>query len=558
MEKIKSYGPFLIIALLFLINIYIFNGKMINIHTDFGRELLFSKMVSQGAVLYRDIFNTFVCPFSYLFNGLVLKFAPVNTGTFYVLGAFNSAVILGCIYFISRKFLTTFSSTVITVFVMYYCCFYAGLMNFLTPYSYAVVYGLSACLLSILLYINFLQTYMKIFLYTSFLFGGLCAACKYEFCLYGLFLFLFFFIKKCDLKTGLYCAVSFLLVPVICAAALFLQGLNFQEISAYIELLKNFVHQPYLKKVYAITCYLNKESLISAFKTFLAAGILFAVMYKLYDTNSTAVKFLRRGVWGALIIAVFVYFPLTEYFSYGFWGFLTYAVLLLSLFKIKALKDNKEVLFLTVASLVISLKSFWFLSANFYGRYFLPLLVVSLFAVLNNFYFVSQKESEVLQKTFCALLLFLSFAAFRLNLVALVLKNNTLQTSYGKICVTKEEAAILKPLIKYVENNTNQEQKLVVLGQAPLLNFLTGRNSLPLYSHYDEAIAGAYGTERIINAYAQYKPDYIVVFDGAGKNSYCKTYGKDVCSWVFKNYTSKTETETSSEKVYVLALKKSG
>ena len=554
MEKLKTYGPFFIIAFLFLINIFIFNGKMINIHTDFGRELLFSKMVSQGAVLYRDIFNTFVCPFSYLFNGFVLKFAPVNIGTFYTLGAINCAVILSCIYFISKKFLSTMVSTILTVFVMYYCCFYAGLMNFLTPYSYAIVYGLGACLVSVLLYLEFLQTDKKLFLYLSFLFGGLSAACKYEFCLYGLFLLVFFFVKKCDFKTILYSILSFLFVPFICAGILLLQGLNFQDISAYLSLLKDFLHQPYLKTVYALTCYLNKDSLISAAKTFLAAGCLFLLFYKLYKNDSLPVKFLRRLLWGILIVAVFLYFPLTEYFSYSFFGFLTYAVLILSLFKIRELKNDKNILFLTGAALVISLKSFWFLSSNFYGRYFLPLLIVSFIVILKSFYFTQKKSSRVFEKTFCAILIFLSFSAFRLNLVALVLKDRTINTQYGTVSVTKTEESVLKPLSTYIVNNTKAQQKLVVLGQAPLLNFLTGRDSMPLYSHYDEAIAGAYGTDRIIRAYFKDKPDYIVVFDGKDKNSYCKTYGKDICQWVFENYILEKEFGIS-EIAYVLRRK---
>ena len=555
MEKLKSYRPFLLIAFLFLINIILFNHKMINLHTDFGRELLFSKMISQGFVLYRDIFNTFICPFSYLFNGFVLKFAPVNISTFYAAGAINCAIILGCIYFISRKFLNTFSSTVMTIFVMYYCCFYAGLMNFLTPYSYGIVYGLCAFLLSVFLYISFLKTDKKLFLYAAFLLAGLSAVCKYEFCLYGLFLFVFFFFKKCDIKSVLCCILSFLIFPAICAGILVLQGLNLQDLSLYSGLLKNFLQQPYLKKVYAITCYLNKYSIISSLKTFAAAFVLFALFYKLYEKNSALFKTLRRILWGFWVIAVFVYFPLTEYFSYAFWGFLTYAVLFLLLFKIKELKNDNTVLFLAGASLVVSFKSFWFLSANFYGRYFLPLLVVSLFVILKNYYFT--KYTDVFEKTFCSILIFLSFCSFRLNLVPLVLKDRILNTRYGTISLTKDEEENLKPVIEYVNKNTTPSQKLVVLGNAPLLNFLTNRDSIPLYSHYDEAISGAYGAERIISAYAKSKPDYIIIFDTQDENSYCNSYGKEICKWVFENYkTEKTSGKNKAEKVYIMSLPK--
>ncbi len=550
-ENLKEYRLLLIIVFLFLVNLFLFNNKMININTDFGREIFFSKMISQGAVLYRDIFNTFVCPFSYLFNGLVLKFAPVNISTFYALGAVNCVIILGGIYFISKKFLSNTVSAIITAFVMYYCCFYAGLMNFLTPYSYAIVYGLSACIVSILAYLHFLKTDKKFFLYAAFLFGGLSGACKYEFCLYGLFLFAFFLIKKCDIKTFFCCCAAFFTVPLLCVIVLFSQGLDFQDISNYLAILKEFVHQPYLKKVYAITCYLNKDSIISSVRTFAAALILSGVIYKLYEKDSLTVKITRRFLWCLLTAGAFFYFPLTEYFAYCFFGFITYAVLILALLKIKTIQDNKDIYFLAGASLIISLKSFWYIATNFYGRYFIALLVISLFVILKNLYFKDVKASLVFEKTFCALLIFLSFCAFRLNLVALVLKDRIIKTPYGAIALTNKEQQLLAPAVKYITENTNPNQKVVTLGNSPLLNFLTDRNSIPFYSHYDEAIAGAYGSGRIINAYKFYKPDYITIFDSNDGSSYCKTYGKEVCQWVFSNYKKEKQTGVN-EKIYIM------
>ena len=86
------------------------------------------------------------------------------------------------------------------------------------------------------------------------------------------------------------------------------------------------------------------------------------------------------------------------------------------------------------------------------------------------------------------------------------------------------------------------------------MNFLTNRDSIPLYSHYDEAIAGAYGSERIIKAYEKYKPDFIVIYDGADENSYCKSYGKTVCKWVFSEYVKEKQI-IGSGNVYIMRKK---
>ena len=551
MEKLKEYKYLLIIFVLFLINIFLFYGKMINIHTDFGRELLFSKMVAQGSVLYKDIFNTFVCPFSYLFNAFLLKFAPMNINTFYLAGGINCLVILGSVYFISKIFLNRSISSVITVFVMYYCCFYSGLMNFLTPYSYAVVYGLSFCLLSVLSYLYYLKTDKNKFMYLAFLFSGAAASCKYEFVLYSLFLFLFLFVKNNGLKSVFKSAVIFFIVPLICTIVLLKQGLVFDDLLNYFAILKDFLNQPYLKKVYTITCYFSKYSIISALKTLIAASFVFGVLYKFYEKKFVWALISGWGLWVALTLSVLFYFPLMEYYAYSFWGFITYIVVVLSLFKIKELINDKLDVFLVLASLVISFKSFWYLSTNFYGRYFLPLLVVSLVVVLKKYYF---KENYLtFEKTFCAILIFLSVAAFRLNLVSLVLKNDVIKTSYGKIDVTQSEKLLLQPLVDYIGKNLDDSDKLVVLGNAPLLNFLTNKDSIPFYSHYDEAIAGAYGSERIINGYRKYKPDYFVVFEGEKnkQNGYCDTYGKNICKWINENYTT-VKIVDGVETVYIL------
>lgn len=554
MDRLEKYKPLLIIIILFLINLVLFNNKMINLHTDFGREILFSKMVSQGALLYRDIFNTFVCPFSYLFNGFVLRFAPLNISTFYVSGAVNAAVILGCVYLISRKFLNNTFSCVLTVFVMYYCCFYAGLMNFLTPYSYGIVYGLSACLLSVMFFINYLTTDKKKFLYLSFFFGGLSAVCKYEFLVFAVLLFAFTFVKKQAVRTWILALLSFLSMPLLCITLLLQQGLEINDVKNYILLLKNFIHQPYLEKVYALTCHFSLMSLTMAFKTFCIGCALFFVMYFFKSKN---IKFAAGTAWLLLFLGIWVYFPLTEYFSYSFFGFITYLITLLAIIKLKKLKKDMPVLFLTVVSLSVSLKSFWFLSSNFYGRYFLPLLIVTLAVLLQRYYFDNEKSSYIFEKVFCAILIFLSFTSFRLNLVSIVLKNKVLKTPYGEPAATRGEYAVLSPLIDYINDNTKKSDRIVILGQAPIVNFLTNRDSLPLFSHFDEAIAGAYGSEKIVNAFEKEKPEYIVIFEGSDKSSsYCNTYGKAVCEWGLNNYAKVKTISPSNDNdtVYILKL----
>lgn len=527
----REYKSLVIIFVLFLINLLLFNHKMINVHTDFGREVFFSALVSKGAIVYKDFFNTFLCPFSYLFNGLLLKIFPANLTTFFITGAANALLILLSVFFISRNFLNRTISTVITVFVMYYCCFYAGLMNYLTPYSYAIVYGLSACLISVLLFLKYIKTDKKSFLYLSFLFAGVSASNKYEFVLYAVFLTAFLiYLHRENLKSYLKSFLCLFLTPAVCLIVLFAEGLRFGDLKNYFEIFSSFVNQPYLKKVYEATFYFNSHSLVYLGKCIIIASAVLFFANRFFQNKSKIWRFTGFLVFLSMTSSVLFSLDSMNYFSYDFLSFLPILITILVILKYKKIINDKSVLFLSLASLIISIKTYWMLIGNFYGRYFLPLLIISLVVILKRYYILSD-EDKIFSKSICFILIFLSFASFRLNLVSLVLKNTLVQTQRGIIFEQKETAENFKSLVKYTQNNIDDKETLVVLGDAPLLNFLTDTKSLNFYSHFDEAIFGAYGEERIIKAYKKAKPGYFIV-----TKTFCGSYGKRVCTWLNNDY----------------------
>lgn len=576
MEFLKSikreYKYLILIFVLFLLNIVLFNNKMTNLHTDLGRELYYSKFVSEGGVLYRDMFNTFLCPFSYLFNGLVLKFFPAKFSTFYALGAVNTLVILTCVFFICKKFLSSFLSCAVTVFVMYYCCFYAGLMNYFLPYSYAMVYGLGACFVSVFLMLEYLdfcsgraadceaknlsltstgksanQSGAKgknLFLYGAFFFGGIAFSNKYEFAFYAVLLFLVLFLNREKFLKIIYCALSFLFVPAICFFALVFQGLGRSDFYNYFLIFKEFVHQPYLKQVYATTFFFEPASVLFLLKTFAVSLVVFYVLYKFWG-NSKKTILSKAGFWilcAVLLFSAVFSFRAMNFWCYDFFSYLPLFLAALLIFKIKEIKKDKGLLFLGAAAVLTSLKSFWLLSTNFYGRYFLPLVLIAAIVVLKRVLygknFSGDKNIEAFDMAVCFVLIFLSFAAFRLNAVALVLKNTPLKTPAGTVMTTKTEAGTYKKLADYISKNTKNSEKIVVLSASPMLNFMTDRESLNFYSYFDEAVAGAYTAERIIKKFEQTVPNYFVVFDSSKeKNAYCGGYGKEICKWLEKNCT---------------------
>ena len=144
------------------------------------------------------------------------------------------------------------------------------------------------------------------------------------------------------------------------------------------------------------------------------------------------------------------------------------------------------------------------------------------------------ENQKLFEKSMCFLLIFLCFAAIRLNIALLLMKNTPIITNRGTIYEQKQTAQEMNSLIEFIQQHTNEQDRIVVLGNAPLPNFLTQRNSINFYNHFDEAIYTAYGENRILQAYKTDKPEFFII-----TKSFCDSYGKVVCDEIKKSYLIK-------------------
>src|SRR5574344_199410 len=535
----KEYKNILLILALFLLNIVLFKFKMYNLHTDFGREAYFSALVSRGGIVYKDLFDTFIGPLSYMFNGFLLFIFGTKLSVLFFLGALNAFSILIFSYLISRRFLSSSLSLAITVFIMYYCCFYCGLMNYIVPYSYAIVYGLNAVLLSLFCYFKFLDENKTQYLYLSFVLAFVAMSCKYEYFLYLICLFIVYSIKKTNLKEFLYVCVLTFVVPSLLFAVLFLQGLSITDLKQYLLILSNFLHQPYLKKVYATSFYFDIRYLFTSILNFVYMSLIVGFCYLF--SNKTGKFATIKCVLSALfvgILAVLSLFNISfiNFLSYESLSYIAVLIFIIFCFNIKNIIKNNALFLLVASALVVSIKVFWYVSGNFYGRYFMPLLIIALCSIVISG--VRQQQiKKRLESTFIFILCLLSFVAFRLNTAALVMNNTAIITAKGVICEQKNKAVIYNKLIDYININTKKQDKIVVLGMSPLLNFLSDRESAGFYNHFDEAIQGAYTDVRIIDYYKKHSPAYFVIYlSKDNKENYCNNYGKNLCLYVKSDY----------------------
>ena len=311
-NKIKEEGLSLIVIFsLFLVSLFLFKFKMVNLFIDFGREITVPKSMINGQVLYKDIFCLYG-PFSYLFNAFVLKLTKIHLTTFHILGWINTFLILNGIYFISRNFLNKTLSSLITIFVMWVCAFVPFVTNYITPYSYATVYGLCSITLSVIFLYKFIDKDKNIFLYLSFLLSGIAFANKFEYLFCLIVTLTACIYKKCKIKYYIFGLTIWLLPTLLCYFLLFIQGLTIQDYKNYFEIILRYINTPSLKEFYAGTMTFSLTPFLTESVMFLVSAFIFGAIYKtakIYVNDSgleTTLENKGTGTQSCVIISLFV------------------------------------------------------------------------------------------------------------------------------------------------------------------------------------------------------------------------------------------------------------
>lgn len=533
----KEYKLILILLFLFLINVFIFQNKMTALYIDFGKEIYLSKAIAQGGVLFKDVLAIFG-PFAYLFNALVVKLSGAKLNTFYVVGSFNAFLIICAIYALSREFLSKLTSFAIAFFVLYYCCFVPHVMNFVTPYSYGMVYGLCATLYSALFFVKYLKSEKNVFLYSASFLCGLAAVNKYEFILPFLIIVLFLLLKNRDYLKVLKAFAFFLIMPVFCVALLFIQGLTLTEFLNYLDIWFKFANSSSMKNYYTGTFYFSVQYFVIALKSFVFSAVFLTVIYMMIKGIDIIAKN-KKALSISLYVLAFTLFALSGYvyskiFTYFVFCSAAMAVFVLAVFKIKEFNKNLPLFFVCIFSLAVGLKSFFFVQINQYGRYFLPLLVISLIILLKEYYFKNTKEIYI--KTVVFFLLLLGTVSFAGNLNTLRYLNTKISTPYGTVYKDEASAKVFNTILDTVNKLTAPDDTVVVLQEGLLINFLSGRKA-DKYNYLIPSLLNLYGEDKVVNQYMSSSPEmFIILTSPNDKALICNGWGYKICGFINKNY----------------------
>ena len=114
---------------------------------DHGREMNLPARIALGEVLYRDV-QYLYGPLAPQLNALLFSIFGIRLGVLHFAGAVCAALILFMIYHISRQFMDS-REALVTASLVLVLCAVKSTANYISPYSFGALYGLTLGLVSL-------------------------------------------------------------------------------------------------------------------------------------------------------------------------------------------------------------------------------------------------------------------------------------------------------------------------------------------------------------------------------------------------------------------------
>lgn len=514
----------IIIPVIWLVVISIFvitYGKTGSPYIDCGREAYIPWQMLKGGVLYRDIFNIYA-PGAYYFNALLYKIFSPGLNVLYIAGCINYALFLSLLYLISCFFLSKQRSALLILFTIAVTSVSGNVFNFIFPYSYGMVYGLTAVLASLYFLIRGKKNsdyYIAAFL------GGAGAVCKYEFILYAVPLILFSAIHFKSVLNSFKVILLYAFVPLLCFLCLILQGVSFFDISKEFFILKEMLHSKTMWYFYNITGISFSPKHITLI---LSSALTFLGCMFLTGGKNIAVKLVRLAA--GFVCGYFLF----KFFSYTFFVFLPPFILCLFIYRYRKIDTRTKIL--TISALCISVKVFFSMMLFSYGVYFLGLIFCAACVLI---------PVKFRKKYLTSLFIFVCFLSF-MAVQTIQIKTGKIDTPRGVLYAGIIQSEPFMQTYEYLKQKSNPDDKILCLPEEPLMNFLLDRDTdnylysvIPMYVE-------VFGEYNIINRIAELPPEYIVVSDWDNNSYYFRFFGKDyafgIMNFINNNYDKVFET----------------
>ena len=419
--KNKTELFYILLLIVFVIIAFLFFGKNIySPYSDIGRELYITEQVKNGAILYKDIFNVY-SPLGYWVNALIVKLLGNQLNTFYYIGLSLSVLTIIPIFLISKAYTNKHLAFFIALFLVYSCTFYTSISNWITPYSYSIVYALCSTLWSFYFLHSYIDKKEKKYIYIASFLSGLSICFKYEFCGLYIFILCVAIYKKEFLKTFLYSVI----IPIICFLILLFQGCTLQTFQ------EAFIYMIGISKSDSTQYFYEYAKIAPTIE-----NIKYSFMNILYQNF--------KSIFAPICIINFV------------------------LLIINLKRKNKSLALLLFVSLITSIKSLGGISFEIYGTYFFPLLFIALVSSL----YKTEKKIRTIYLCIICFILTIFYFSFTVTETKKLTQINT-QKGEMNIPIVFYNSTI--EILDYLKDTKNKN--ILIFPEGTIINYLTNTTS---------------------------------------------------------------------------------
>lgn len=537
----KEYKHLLILFFILVASFALFWLKQANILVDVGREFYLPSQMNKGLVLYKDILNVY-SPLSYQLNAFLYKIFGESISNLYNFAILNTCVIIFGVYALAREFLDKNYSLLISVSMIALYVITAGSFNYCFPYTFSAPYAISSFLFSVLFLVKYVKNSDVKYFYLSAFFAGMSLDFKLEYVLYPfliLYVGLFFKpVKKIELLNSIICLM---LVPLLSILTLFMQGAGFGDLINAFEIMQKMAKAPstqFFYKNYSGFLF-NYGSILSNLLYLIFAILMFLIISIREKASHSENKLNKYFAGVASIIVIYVVFT---YCYKNILFPLSVINLLLFLFCIKKLYENKPLFIMSLCAIVATFKSIFVFAVNTYGIFAAPFLFISCLGMF-LYLFDSDEKLNIITKSikfnlkfvFVIYLAMIFYTNYNLNAHKIVL-----ETPKGNVAANRHIVDLHTKVIDFVINNTKPTDRVVILPETPFINFVTGRPTHSFYMCLIPVYVDVFGEQKIISDFKKDMPEYFVL-----NNRDCLEYGaqyfgldfaKDIKAFIESNY----------------------
>lgn len=501
-------------------------GHISSIYSDIGREFYIPWCMNNGDLLYKDIFNVYF-PLGYQINALILKLFSNSVCSLLIAGYIASFISLAVVFYITRLYSDNTFSLLTALLVMACCTFYQSISNYIAPYSYSLLYAMTAFLWSLYMLLLFIKNEKFRYYILSCIFMGISFASKYEFSFFILLIFAAGIYKKAGIKQLLFAFFSFAFFPIVSILILMMKGVSVND------LLNSLGYMFKLANTESVKYFYSYAGFVPSFNSFIRN--IFSVIS---GSNSMYFSFM----WYIAVI-------ITLYTLYGF--FLPKSGKHIE----ESIIQNKTLmLVLCIAAVVSSIKTAGSVSLELYGTFFLPVLLILITAFVYNIS-PSKRVRIIYICCLCSLIIFYLY-----NDTVCVLKNkqNVITTLKNEKIYTNNSyfSQSYNKIINYVSENIKRDESVLVIPEGVMINFITERKSDNNYYYLIPPNVELFTQNSIVKSLKENPPEYIVVFYNTyiwyNKTSFPLGYGKEIQKYIDEYYTVEDSVSSEYDKIYKL------